>query len=70
MSDQNIQSIMKDIENKSTIMAAIAIQSGQIGPPSKQSINLLENMGRAVCNEFKERVGREPTYSEMRAMWG
>ena len=70
MSDQNIQSIMKDIENKSTNMVAIALQSGQIGQPSIQSINLLENMGRAACNEFKERAGREPTYSEMRAMWG
>ncbi len=68
MSDQNIKVIMKDIENKSTNMVANALQSGI--PPSKQSIDILENMGRAVCNEFKERVGREPTYSEMRAMWG
>ena len=70
MSDQNIKAIMNDIENKSTNMVANAFQSGQIGPPSKQSINILENMGRSVCNEFKEKVGREPTYSEMRAMWG
>ncbi len=68
MSDQNIQSIMKDIENKSTNMVAVALQSGI--PPSKQSINILENISRSVCNEFKEKVGREPTYSEMRAMWG
>jgi hypothetical protein len=68
MSDQDIKTIMKDIENKSTNMVAVALQSGI--PSSKQSINILENIGRSVCNEFKEKVGREPTYSEMRAMWG
>jgi len=41
MSDQNIQSIMKDIENKSTNMVEVALQSEQIGLPSKQSINIV-----------------------------
>jgi hypothetical protein len=36
----------------------------------QNSSNILLNIMQAGANEFKEKVGREMTYSEMRGMYG
>jgi hypothetical protein len=75
--------VMKDIENKTERMVILAYQTGNLVNPidiiNKNNIpkekindseNLLQNMMKAGANEFKEKTGRQMTYSEMREMYG
>jgi hypothetical protein len=67
---ETLQDVMKDLEQK-------------VNPKSvSEGINILTNINKTNdqsmllkpmqdgANEFKQRVGRNMTYSEMREMWG
>ena len=64
--------IMKDIEAKTENIVKNCILSEEIMNPINQddAINILQNIMRSGGDEFKEKVGRPMTYSEMRDMWG
>lgn len=79
MSDQNIQSIMKNIETNTEKLVITGMQTGKLINPLntsnnqykvKQSLNLVENILSSAASDFEQQVGRPMTYSEMRAMWG
>jgi hypothetical protein len=63
---------MKDIEAKTENIVKNCILSEEIMNPINQddAINILQNIMRTGANEFKEKVGRHMTYSEMREMFG
>ena len=76
--------IMKDIEAKTENIVKNCILSEEIMNPINQetrqkpktlinqddAINILQNIMRSGGDEFKEKVGRPMTYSEMREMFG
>jgi hypothetical protein len=75
--------IMKEIEDKTEKKVKNLILSEEIlnpinfslGNPENQTkpedtINILQNIMRSGSDEFKEKVGRPMTYSEMREMFG
>jgi hypothetical protein len=65
-----LQDVMKDLEQKinpKSVIEGINILT-TIEKTNDQSI-LLKPM-QDGANEFKKRVGRNMTYSEMREMWG
>ena len=76
--------IMKDIETKTEKIVKSVILSEEIINPINQetqqkpktqqnlddAINILQNIMRSGGDEFKEKVGRPMTYSEMREMFG
>ena len=67
---ETLQDVMKDLEQKVNPKSAaegINILT-TINKTNDQSI-LLKPMQEGA-NEFKKRVGRNMTYSEMREMWG
>jgi len=72
MSDHksSVEEVMKDLEQKvnpKSLQEGIALMA--IALENKNSTILLDPMKKGA-EEFKERVGRNMTYSEMRAMWG
>ena len=67
---ETLQDVMKDLEQKvnpKSVAEGINILT-TINKTNDQSI-LLKPM-QDGANEFKKRVGRNMTYSEMREMWG
>jgi hypothetical protein len=67
---EGLQDVMKDLEQKvnpKSVAEGINILT-TINKTNDQSI-LLKPM-QDGANEFKKRVGRNMTYSEMREMWG
>ena len=67
---ETLQDVMKDLEQKvnpKSVAEGINILT-TIDKTNDQSI-LLKPM-QDGANEFKKRVGRNMTYSEMREMWG
>lgn len=81
---QKTNEIMKDIEEKTEKIVKVAIETGKIvnprdllNPEKKISTeeknnneNILQNIMKSGENEFKQKTGRYPTYSEMRSMYG
>jgi hypothetical protein len=72
MSDQqsSVEEVIKDLEQKvnpKSIQDGIALMG--VALKNNNSTILVEPMKKGA-EEFKERVGRNMTYSEMRAMWG
>jgi hypothetical protein len=82
--EKDISLIKKTIEINSEKMVKIGIQTGQIINPERlidldtekkrieldASIELLQNIMQNGANEFKQKTGRNMTYSEMREMYG
>ena len=67
---ESVEDIMKDLEQKvnpKSIQEGIASLATAI--KTKDASNLLAPMQQGA-EEFKERTGRNMTYSEMRMMWG
>jgi len=76
--------LMKEIEIKTENKMKELYQSGQLLPPlpialgaiditpevGKQQMNLLEKTMQIGADEFKQKMGRNMTYSEMRMMFG
>jgi hypothetical protein len=76
--------LMKEIEIKTENKMKELYQTGQLLPPlpialgaiditpevGKQQMNLLEETMQVGADEFKQKMGRNMTYSEMRMMFG
>ena len=63
-SDNTLQQIMNEIEVKATKQTCKMIETNTI---TKSNIQTILQQG---ASDFKEKTGREMTYSEMRAMFG
>lgn len=83
VSVQDKELIMREIEKKGEQIVSAAIKTSQICNPMEiiigveQNNEKLENSQQICLNiikqggaEFEQRVGRQMTYSEMRAMFG
>jgi hypothetical protein len=78
----NVEEVMRNIEAKTEKLVITAIKTKNIEDPyniiagnaSKnnmdQSIDILKQIMESGNSEFKEKVGRPMTYSEMRSMFG
>jgi hypothetical protein len=74
------QEIVKTVILSEEIINTINVSLGKTEPESlinqetRQNLddttNILQNIMRTGANEFKEKVGRHMTYSEMREMFG
>jgi hypothetical protein len=76
--------LMKEIEIKTEKKMVELYETGQLIPPlpialgaveitpdvGKQQMDLLEKTMQSGANEFKQKMGRNMTYSEMRMMFG
>jgi predicted solute-binding protein len=76
--------LMKEIEIKTEKKMVELYETGQLIPPlpialgaieitpevGKQQIDLLEKTMQVGADEFKQKMGRNMTYSEMRMMFG
>jgi hypothetical protein len=75
--------LMSNIEKKTELKLTNAIKIGKIMDPVKlvlgenknntdiqQSSNVLKSIMQEGADEFKEKMGRNMTYSEMREMYG
>jgi hypothetical protein len=75
--------LMSNIEKKTELKLTNAIKIGRIMDPVKlvlgenknntaiqQSSNVLKSIMQEGADEFKEKMGRNMTYSEMREMYG
>jgi hypothetical protein len=85
VSEQEKLEIMRNIETKTENFIINATQKGLIEVPSfnnnsytlnadtvkiEQSTEVLTNIMKLGAEEFKSKVGRNMTYSEMRQMYG
>ena len=75
--EEEEETIMRNIENKTEKIVMTAIQTGKILNPidiksGKQldTDKLLENIMRNGAKEFNNKVGRDLTYDELRQMYG
>jgi len=63
--------IMQNIESKASAAVEEAYRTGQINNNNAiQNMSFAHNIIASGSVEFVKRVGREPTYSELRAMFG
>ena len=63
--------IMKNIESKSMAKAELAYTTGRIFTSSnEQNMSFAHNIIASGSDEFVKKVGRQPTYSELREMFG
>jgi hypothetical protein len=60
----DLQKVMKEIETKTESIVISKFHKGQINP------KVLKNIMNEGADEFKEKTGRNMTYSEMRQMFG
>jgi hypothetical protein len=66
----NLEKVMKDLEEKvNPKSVSQGLDSIQVAINLKKPNILLTPMQQGA-KEFEEKVGRQMTYSEMRAMWG
>jgi len=83
VSEEKKLEIMREIEEKTEKKIINATKTGIIESPKKMirnvrrnpeslqsTLNTLEDIMKQGADEFKEKVGRNMTYSEMRAMYG
>jgi hypothetical protein len=78
----NVEEVMRNIEAKTEKLVITAIKTNKIEDPinlisgqtpknnMNQSIDILKQIMESGNSEFKEKVGRPMTYSEMRSMFG
>ena len=66
MSESNLQQIMKEIEAKTETRVDILRRTNANDPAGAALVNIMKD----GANEFKEKTGRNMTYSEMRQMYG
>jgi hypothetical protein len=74
----NKKKIMKELELKTETKVLTAIVTGKITNPiieknnvkQQQNQDALQSILSDSANEFKEKMGRNMTYSEMREMYG
>jgi hypothetical protein len=73
------RNIMKKIEKQTEKQIDISLKSGIIANPllksttpekKKESCDIFQKIMNNGANEFKEKMGREMSYSEMREMYG
>ena len=71
--------IMKKIEKETEKKIDVAFKSGMIANPllksttpekKQESCDIFQTIMKNGANEFKEKTGREMSYSEMREMYG
>ena len=67
--------LMKEIEIKTENKMKELYETGQLIPPftpeiAKKQMDLLDKTMQVGANEFKEKMGRNMSYSEMRMMFG
>ena len=84
LTDEEKFNLMKEIEIKTEKKMVELYETGQLIPPlpialgaieitpevGKQQMDLLEKTMQVGANEFKQKMGRNMTYSEMRMMFG
>jgi len=79
ISETEKRKIMKKIEKETEKKIDIAFKSGMIVNPllksttpekKKESCDIFQTIMNNGANEFKEKTGREMSYSEMREMYG
>jgi predicted solute-binding protein len=84
LSDEEKFNLMKEIEIKTEKKMVELYETGQLIPPlpialgaieitpevGKQQMDLLEKTMQVGADEFKQKMGRNMTYSEMRMMFG
>jgi predicted solute-binding protein len=84
LTDEEKFNLMKEIEIKTEKKMVELYETGQLIPPlpialgaieitpqvGKQQIDLLEKTMQVGADEFKQKMGRNMTYSEMRMMFG
>ena len=64
---ENSDDVVRDLEQRQNIVIKEVLQSNT---PLVQSANTLVDFMKNGSEEFKERTGRNMTYSEIRAAWG
>lgn len=64
---ENSDDVVRDLEQRQNIVIKEVLQSNA---PLVQSANTLVDFMKNGSEEFKERTGRNMTYSEIRAAWG
>jgi hypothetical protein len=64
---ENSDDVVRDLEQRQNIVIKEVLQSNA---PLTQSANTLVDFMKNGSEEFKERTGRNMTYSEIRAAWG
>lgn len=63
--------IMQNIESKATAKVEQAYRTGQLTNNSdSQNMSFAHNIISSGSDDFVKRVGRHPTYSELREMFG
>jgi hypothetical protein len=68
--NEKLEDVMRDLEEKVNPKSVTeGLSKLDISIKTKDPSILLNPM-QAGAKEFEERVGRQMTYSEMRAMWG
>jgi predicted solute-binding protein len=84
LTDEEKFNLMKEIEIKTEKKMVELYETGKLIPPlpialgaieitpevGKQQIDLLEKTMQVGADEFKQKMGRNMTYSEMRMMFG
>jgi hypothetical protein len=84
LTDEEKFNLMKEIEIKTEKKMVELYETGQLIPPlpialgaiditpevGKQQMDLLEKTMQVGADEFKQKMGRNMTYSEMRMMFG
>jgi len=75
LTDEEKFNLMKEVEIKTENKMKELYKTGELIPPStpeiaKTQMELLEQTIQVGANEFKEKMGRNMTYPEMRRMFG
>ena len=75
LTDEEKFNLMKEIEIKTENKMKELYETGQLIPPftpeiAKKQMDLLDKTMQVGANEFKEKMGRNMSYSEMRMMFG
>lgn len=70
-SGESDKQIMQNIESKATAKVEQAYRTGQIiNNSDSQNMTFAQNIIACGSDEFVKKVGRHPTYSELREMFG
>ena len=70
LSEKEKAQIMREIESKTEKEVISGIRQGKIQILKGEGGDIVSKIMEKSAMEFKEKVGREMTYSEMRAMFG
>jgi hypothetical protein len=79
LSETEKRKIMKKIEKETEKKIDVSFKSGMIANPllksttpekKQESCDIFQKIMNNGANEFKEKTGREMSYSEMREMYG